>query len=497
MRMMQLDELIAVIKDKVITGKLDLSIKGISYDSRKVKPGFLFVCVSGYKTDGHQFVDSALANGAVAIVAERQLAVPAGVTLIVVPNTRPALALLSAAFFGFPALEMTMIGVTGTNGKTTTTHLIATILENQKYQVGLIGTIKNKIGARELPVTNTTPESLELQGLFKDMVNSGMSYAVMEVSSHALYLDRIVGTEFDIAVFTNITQDHLDFHKTMDEYLAAKSKLFIDLGRDAVKKHPKYAIINVDDPNSHLLIKQTGAKVITYGVKNKADIMAQNINIGPGGVSFEVISAWGNIKLKLKMTGMFTVYNTLAAIAVAFVEGIAGAEIKESLEKVMGVAGRFELVDEGQDFSVVVDYAHTPDSLENVLKTAREFVQGRLITVFGCGGDRDKTKRPIMGEVSAKYSDYSILTSDNPRTEDPLKIMKQVEIGLAARVSQDKYTVLADRREAIKKAISMAAKGDIVMIAGKGHETYQIIGDKVLPFDDREEASQVLRNIRR
>lgn len=495
--MITLSDLIRNLDLTEVRGNIDLPITGIHYDSRKIKPGFVFVCIEGYKTDGHKYVDNALEEGATAIVAQREVAVPQGITLIMARDTRKALAMLAAAFNGNPAGILTMIGVTGTNGKTTTTHLIAEIMAKRGDGVGLIGTIRNKIGDRELPVTNTTPESLELQALLREMVDSGLKYAVMEVSSHALYLDRVWGIEYDMAVFTNITQDHLDFHKNMTEYFATKTKLFADLGNYSAKNHPKYAIINIDDSYSRLLIEKTSNKVITYGVKEQADVMARNIDITPGGVSMEVVSPWGDIKLDLNMTGMFTVYNVLAAVTVALAEGVEKSIIKTALEGVKGVDGRFELVDAGQNFSVIVDYAHTPDSLENVLKTSREFVQGRLITVFGCGGDRDKGKRPLMGAVSAKYSDYSILTSDNPRTEEPLEILKSIEEGIKPLVTKDQYTVIPERREAIKHAIAMAQKGDIVMIAGKGHETYQIIGNQVLPFDDRVEARSVLEQLQR
>lgn len=494
--MKTLSELIGDIEVSDIRGNVATEIRGITYDSRKVEPGFLFVCVEGFKTDGHNFVPAALEKGAAAIVGQRPVEVPEGVPLVLTPDTRKALALMGGVFAGHPSGKLIMIGVTGTNGKTTTTFLIEKILKSNGYKVGLIGTIMNKIGDRVYPVKNTTPESLDLQMLLKEMVDQDVTHTVMEVSSHALELDRVAGVEFDTAVFTNITQDHLDFHLNMENYLSAKTKLFSNLNRYSDKKRIKVGIINVDDASSQSLVQSTSGKVLTYGINNKADVVASNINLQAGGVSFDVSTPDQDFFLELKITGLFNVYNALAAICVGLTENIDPDDIKRALETVKGVPGRLEPVDVGQDFSVLVDYAHTPDGLENIIKAAREFTGGRVITVFGCGGDRDRKKRPIMGEIAGRLSDYSIVTSDNPRTEDPLFIVSEVESGVRKAVDRTRYSVIPDRREAIAHAVKMAEPGDVVLIAGKGHETYQIVGETVLHFDDREVARELLRSVK-
>lgn len=493
--MKSLGELIYGIDTYETRGSLNLKISGISYDSRKVEPGFVFVCVEGFKTDGHNFVAAALANGASAIVAQRPVDVPEGVPLVLVRDSRKALALLGAAFAGQPSRRLTMVGITGTNGKTTTTYLVEQIFKEHGYKVGLIGTIMNKIGDRILPVTNTTPESLDLQLLLKEMADSGVSHVVMEVSSHALELDRVAGVEYDTAVFTNITQDHLDFHKNMENYLEAKKKLFSGLAKFSGKHKQKYGIVNIDDCNAKSIIDATTGKVMTYGIEGPCDIKAANINLRSDGVSFYVSAPQGEIFLSLRLTGLFNVYNALAALAVGIVHEIDLESIKKALESVKGVPGRLEKVDEGQDFTVLVDYAHTPDGLENIIKAARGFARGRVITVFGCGGDRDRTKRPVMGEISARLSDYSVLTSDNPRTENPHFIISQIEEGVRRVVDRSRYSVIADRREAIGYALRMAQPEDVILIAGKGHETYQLINDQVLHFDDREVAGEILKEL--
>lgn len=491
--MKTLGDLVKDIEISEMKGDISTIIRGITYDSRQVEPGIAFVCVEGFKTDGHNYVDSALEKGASVIVAQKHVHVSEGVPLVITPDTRKALALMANAYAGYPSRKLKMIGITGTNGKTTTTYLIEQILKEKGYKTGLIGTIMNKIGDQVFPVKNTTPESLDLQLLLKEMVEQKVTHVVMEVSSHALDLGRVAGVEFDTAVFTNITQDHLDFHETMENYLAAKTKLFSGLSTYSGKKTIKYGIINVDDPGSESIIPLTAGKVITYGIKNKCDVKASNLSLKSNGVSFDVSTPERDISLQLRLTGQFNVYNALAAFAAGLAEGIDIDDIKNALEAVKGVPGRLEPVDEGQEFAVLVDYAHTPDGLENIIRAAREFTGARVITVFGCGGDRDRTKRPIMGEISARLSDYSILTSDNPRTEDPLFILSQIEEGVRRATGQSGYIVIPDRREAIDYAIKMAQPGDVVLIAGKGHETYQIVGENVLHFDDRETASELLR----
>ncbi len=491
--MPRMTDLLKNIHGARVTGDIGVEVDGLTYDSRKVKPNYAFVCVEGYKTDGHKYVQSAIENGATVVVAQKPVQVPPEVTVVNVDDTREALALLGAAFYGYPSDKLNIIGVTGTNGKTTTTHIIEVILNKAGNQVGLIGTIKNKIIDREFPVTNTTPESLDLQALLAQMVDAGVNYVVMEVSSHALELNRVAGVEYDQAIFTNITRDHLDFHGTMEKYLTAKQKIFINLGKNSRKSRNKYGIINIDDLKGQEVLTVSGGKKYTYGIQSKADIRAEDIDLRAEGVRFTVVTPVGSIDLKLKITGMFNVYNCLAAVASAVAEEIPLSQIKEAMEEMEGVPGRFEAVDLGQPFSVLVDYAHTPDGLENVLKAAREFTRGRLLTVFGCGGDRDRTKRPIMGEVGATLSDFCILTSDNPRSEKPEDILTEIETGVKPVTNRENYTVITDRAEAINFAITMAQAGDVVVIAGKGHETYQIVGDAILSFDDREVARQAIR----
>ena len=476
----QLLEKIEVIS---VCGNVEINIKGICYDSRQVKAGDLFVAVKGYQTDGHKYIEQALAAGASAVVIQDEVTVGA-VTVVKVADSRKALALLAAAFYEFPSEKLTMVGVTGTNGKTTTTHLMAAIWRQMGVKPGVIGTIHNVVGDKVLPVTNTTPESLDLQRLLGQMVEAGVSCVAMEVSSHALALNRVAGVNYRVAVFTNLTQDHLDFHGTMDEYLAAKAKLF--------QTNIDYAIINADDGAATKLTQLSKGKIYTYGIEQPADVMAKDIEVTPQGVNYTIQGPWGEHRLTLRLTGRFNVYNSLAAYTAAMALGYAAETVTAALNKVPGVAGRFELVDRGQGFAVVVDYAHTPDGLENILTTARQITSGRLITVFGCGGDRDRTKRPIMGEIAAQYSDLSVVTSDNPRTEVPEAIVQDVVVGVQRVVSPQDYLVIVDRREAIQRAIELAQDGDVVVIAGKGHEDYQIIGKTKYPFDDRVVAAEAL-----
>lgn len=468
-------------------------IKGITQDSRQVGPGFLFVAVKGFRSDGHEYVDQAIQRGAAAVVLERELQLPAGIAWARVADTRRALGPLAARFYGNPSTRMKLLGVTGTNGKTTTTNLIISVLNAAGLKAGLIGTIHNRIGERVLPVTHTTPEATDLQQLLARMAEEGVDACAMEVSSHALELHRVGGCEFDLAVFTNLTQDHLDFHRDMDDYLEAKLKLFTGLALPGAKKGPKYAVINADDSYGERFREAAGGRVCTYGVRGPADVRAEDVTVSARGVNFTVRGKWGSYPLQLKLTGLFNVYNALAAFTATAALGVPGEVIKTALEAVSGVPGRFETVDAGQDFTIIVDYAHTPDGLENILITARQIARGRLITVFGCGGDRDRTKRPLMGGIAARYSDYTVLTSDNPRTEEPLQIIKEIETGLKA-AGKAEYTVEPDRRKAIRLAAGLARRGDVVVIAGKGHEDYQIIGTNRLPFDDRQEALEAIRN---
>jgi UDP-N-acetylmuramoyl-L-alanyl-D-glutamate--2,6-diaminopimelate ligase len=488
----RLRELITSLFIKQVIGNDDVVIQNITADSRHVAPGSLFVALRGYTVDGHDFVRPAVEAGASAVVVERAVE---GLTApqVVVRDTRAAIAVLASVFYRHPSRRMKVIGVTGTNGKTTTTFLIDRILSDAGYKTGLIGTIKTRIGDEEFEMANTTPEAIDLQEIFHRMEAIGTVYPVMEVSSHAVELKRVAGTEFHIAVFTNLTQDHLDYHGTMEAYRNAKSKFFAQLGSGYADdpREGKFAIINRDDPQADFFEAATAAQVVTYGIDRAADVRAKDVKIAADGVSFTVESFAGKETFRLQLTGKFSVYNALAATAAGLVEGVPLAEIKKSLESVRGVQGRFERVQAGQDFAVIVDYSHTPDSLENALKTVREFADGRVICLVGCGGDRDRKKRPLMARIAADYADLVVLTSDNPRTEDPERILDDMEKGLTD-VPTSRYLRITDRAAAIRQAVGMATKGDVILIAGKGHETYQIIGRTKIHFDDREEAVKAI-----
>lgn len=494
---MLLKELSSYLLASQIHGDGNTNCRGISIDSRKIVPGDLFICLPGHTVDGHDYAKQAAEKGAAALVVERwvdEVSLPQ----LKVKDSRLAMAVMGNVFFQKPSERLKVIGVTGTNGKTTTTYLIEKILQDRGESVGLIGTIQRRFAGQTYPMSGTTPESLVLQQYLHEMADGGASYCVMEVSSHALDQGRVKGTRFRTAIFTNLTQDHLDYHKTMEEYRSAKGLFFSRLGNQYPEdpNGRSYAVLNADDPASLYFAKQTAVETITYGVKNEADIRATNISITAKGTSFHVDSFQGSTDMTLRMVGKFNVYNALAAIAAGLLEGIPLAEIKTSLEAVKGVEGRVEAVDEGQSFAVIVDYAHTPDGLENVLKTVNEFAKGRVICVFGCGGDRDRTKRPIMGKIAAKYSQHVIVTSDNPRTENPDSILVDIEHGLLEDgVDKSQYELIVDRHKAIQKAIEMASHDDVVLIAGKGHETYQLIGTEVLDFDDRIVAKEAIRGL--
>ena len=487
-----LQELTVLLPDAAVDGDIAIEITSITHDSREVVPGTLFVCLTGAKVDGHNYIAQARERGAAAVLVEQTVDGAGGLTVITVKDTRSAMQIIAPAFFDYPARKMRLIGVTGTNGKTTTTHILRSILSEAGFKVGLIGTIHTLIGDQVLPMKNTTPDVIDLQALLAKMAAAGMDYAVMEVSSHAIALNRIAGCEFDIGVFTNITRDHLDFHQTFDNYIDAKAGLFRSLGISDSSKINKMAIINIDDAAGAVMQMNSSCGVITYGLGANALLRATNIHVHADGVSFTIEGSFGTMPLKLKITGIFNVYNVLAAIGAALAEQVDWTVIKSALEEFESVPGRFELVRTNLPFSIIVDYAHTPDGLENILKTAREFALGRIIVVFGCGGDRDRTKRPIMGQLAVDYADIAIATSDNPRTEDPAAILQEVEAGMARGITDGKrYEVIGDRRSAIKRALQLAEKQDIVIIAGKGHETYQILGNETIHFDDREVARQL------
>ncbi|WP_408955840.1 UDP-N-acetylmuramoyl-L-alanyl-D-glutamate--2,6-diaminopimelate ligase [Natroniella sp. ANB-PHB2] len=490
--MVKLQELVEVLKIETLKGNLMFDILGISYDSRRVEFGYLFVAISGFKQDGHDFIEEAIANGAKAIVVEKEIDIDwpqQNVAIIKVDDTRKALAYLSAKFYGYPSKELTVIGVTGTNGKTTTTYLIEETLRNLGFNTGLIGTIKNKISSQEKESKRTTPEALDLQRMLAEMVKEDVTHVVMEVSSHALELDRVLEIDFDRQIFTNLSQDHLDFHQNFDQYLAAKLKLF--------KFSENPSIINFDDPRSEQVVMGVRGEVVGYGIDDKkAEIRAKKIQINQKGVSYLLQVDEEKLTINLNLTGRFNVYNSLAAIGTVYSLGVELEDIKKGIEATKGVPGRFQLIDEGQDFGVIVDYAHAPAGMKNVLKTADEITEGRKIIIFGCGGDRDRKKRPIMGRIGVELADFAIVTSDNPRSEEPLEIIEEIEVGIKeeGNVEGEDYIIIEDRATAIKRGIELAQKDDLVIIVGKGHETYQEIKGKILEFDDRKVAREILQN---
>ncbi|MCL6585888.1 MAG: UDP-N-acetylmuramoyl-L-alanyl-D-glutamate--2,6-diaminopimelate ligase [Anoxybacillus sp.] len=484
---MKLQTLLSYLHDFTIYNGENPTITSMEMDSRKVTKGALFICIKGFTVDGHAFASQAVANGAVAIIAERPIDV--NVPVILVRDSKRAMAVLADAFYGQPTHKLHLIGVTGTNGKTTTTHLIEQIFRKAGKKTGLIGTLYTKIGDETYDVQNTTPESLVLQKTFKQMVEAGVEAAMMEVSSHALHMGRVHGCDYDVAVFTNLTQDHLDYHQTMEEYRLAKGLLFAQLGNRFDHTRPKFAVLNNDDSTSEQYKRMTAATVITYGIETKSDIMAKAIDITPSGMVFTIVTPTEETQIQTKLIGRFNVYNILAATAACLASGVSLSTIVEAIGEIQGVPGRFETVDEGQHFTVIVDYAHTPDSLENVLKTIRQFAKHNVYVVVGCGGDRDRTKRPLMAQIAVQHADVAIFTSDNPRSEQPEAILQDMEDG----VRGESYVSIVDRKEAIRYAIQQAQAGDVILIAGKGHETYQIIGEQVLHFDDRLVAREAIK----
>ncbi len=481
----KLSELALLIPDAKIIGE-DVLISGIEHDSRKVTTRNLFVCMEGVHVDGHNFIGQAKNLGAVAVLTTRKnFMPPENISALIVPNMLDALAVIVPYFYDYPARKMHVIGITGTNGKTTTTYLLREIFTCAGFKVGLIGTIQNFIGEEKFPVRNTTPNVIDLQKFLVEMVAKNVDVVVMEVSSHALAENRVAGVEFDTAIFTNLTQDHLDFHGTMENYLRAKSKLFDMVSRRG-RKQNKTAVINVDDEASAEILKHCLCKTITYGLKSSADLHATELDIRSDGMNFSLFPF--PISLSLHLTGIFNVYNVLAASGAALTENISPEVIKRALENFRSVPGRFERIFSAAPFEVIVDYAHTPDGVKNVLETAAQIATGKIITVIGCGGDRDHKKRPIMGRIAAEFSDVVIATSDNPRTEDPEKILNDLESG----IGQKNHERITDRRAAIFRAIELAEAGDIVLILGKGHENYQILNTGKIHFDDREIAQEAI-----
>jgi len=467
----------------------NLRIAGMACDSRKVAPGCLFFALHGAKEDGNTFVRDAIAAGVLAIASESAAPVnlPANVVWVRVHESRKSMAIAAANFFGHPANALQLIAVTGTNGKTTTTSIIDSVLRASGAKTGLFGTIAYHTPLGQYPAPNTTPESLDLQGFLAEIRDSGGKYAVMEASSHALMMDRLWGCHFQSAVFTNLTREHMDFHKNFEDYFAAKRRLFEGTGAGA----PDNAILNADDPYSKRLAG-LAKSAITYGIENPADIAAKKFQLAFSGLTFTAHTPKGKLQIASQLVGRINVYNILAAIGAAQAAGLSNELIESGIRKLGSVPGRFQLVDMGQPFLVIVDFAHTDDALENLIKTARELnPKGRIVTLFGCGGGKDRTKRPVMGEASGRLSDLTILTNDNPRQEDPLKIISDIVVGL--QKSNGKYLIEPDREKAIGLALDEARAGDIVLLGGKGHEDYQVLADRTLSWDDRKIAEQELR----
>lgn len=478
MKLKHIVENIEIIKQ---TADPDMEISGISYDSRETRPGDLFVAIKGFESDGHEYIGRAVAAGAAAVLCEVP---PEGVPYIQTGNSRLALAYASREFFGNPASEMTLIGLTGTNGKTTSSYIIKHLLESKlDAKVGLIGTNGNMIGDENIPSERTTPESFELHKLFRQMADSGCTHVVSEVSSHSLTLERVAGIHFDVAVYTNLTQDHLDFHGSMEEYAAAKRRLF---------SQSTVGCFNVDDSWSDFMMKDVSCEIKTFSTeKNDADLVAKDIRLSASNVRFAAVTEAGLALAKLAIPGMFSVHNALGVISVGLALGISLSDCTDALSSAKGVKGRVEVVPTDGDYSVIIDYAHTPDALENVLQTLKPVTRGRLIALFGCGGDRDRGKRPIMGAIAAANADLSIVTSDNPRTEEPQAIIDDILEGMKGK--RGASVVICDRVEAIGWAIDNAGPGDVILLAGKGHEDYQVVGHEKHHMDEREIVQQFLK----
>lgn len=489
---MTLTDLLKPLQIVKMEGLAAGEVGGLTYSSERTVPGDLFFALDGRFHQGWRYAGEAVKKGAIGAVVPLECPIK-GIPLVRVTDVRLAMALAADRFYGHPSNSFRLVGVTGTNGKTTTAHMIDSLFRERGKVTGLLGTVGCHIDGRNYPVRATTPEAVELQEKMALMADAGATHVTMEVSSHALEQNRVAGCSFGIAVLTNITGEHLDFHRTFEAYLAAKTKLFARLGwPHGDRRGPYVAVLNADDPHCDYVKKWTAGQVITYGIAGKADVRAVNIQKEEGGLSFTVDSFRGNRVIRIPLKGRFNVYNALAAICVGLVENLTLEEIGGSLSRFCGVAGRFEAVEAGQDYMVVVDYAHTPDGLENVIRAAREMTGNRVITVFGCGGERDRSKRPLMGEAAGRHSDLAILTDDNPRGEDPAGIIADVRPGLERFRPAEGYRVIPDRRKAIAAAIGAAARGDLVLIAGKGHEEEQVYGNRVLPFSDRRVAGELI-----
>lgn len=484
---MRLRELLATLHGWRLYGPDSVEVSGIAYDARRVRPGDLFCAVVGRRFDGHDFASEACARGAAALLVERQL--PVAVPQVVVSSVREAMGPLASAFWGHPSHQLEVVGITGTNGKGTVALLVRAVLEEAGTPCGVVGTLGAWLGSRWEPLERTTPEAPDLHALLARMVQAGLRAAAVEVASHALAQERVGGVRFRVAAFTNLTQDHLDYHGTLEAYRDAKARLFQRVDPDGL------SVVNRDDPHGAYMASRSRAPVLTYGLASRADVRATRVHVDRDGSTFEAVTPAGRVEVRLRLLGRFNVYNALCALAVAVHRGVPLEQAVRALQSVQQIPGRFERIECGQPFSVVVDYAHTPDGLAHVLATAREITPGRLIVVFGCGGDRDRAKRPQMGRVASRMADYVVVTSDNPRSEDPMSIVQDILAGMRDPPSPAGYAVEPDRRQAIRMALRLAAPGDAVLICGKGHEAAQVFADRAVPFDDREEARRVLREL--
>jgi UDP-N-acetylmuramoyl-L-alanyl-D-glutamate--2,6-diaminopimelate ligase len=506
---MVLSKLLSSINEPLlVSGDTGTEITGLCYDSRMVKKGGLFFALKGVAADGHRFIEAAVKSGAGAVVLEDTAYAPSSIPYIQVRDARLAMSEMASAFFDNPTDSVPLIGITGTNGKTTTTYLLESIMRKAGIPVAVLGTIQYRFADKAIPAPHTTPESVELQKVLRELLDLGARGIVMEVSSHALEQRRVDGCRFDVGVFTNLTRDHLDYHGDMDSYLESKKRFFTDLLiADRIKPF-RHAVVNIDDPYGQIIADEAKCQVLTYGISAGAMITARNVRFSTSGIDGVLVTPMGETDLCSKLLGRFNLYNILAAASVAVSMNLSLESVRDGISGHDQVAGRLERIDNDRGLTVLVDYAHTGDALENVLKTLREIASERIITVFGCGGDRDKGKRPIMGEIAGRYSDMTIVTSDNPRSENPPDIIREILAGIAplgikeyseeelsGTLEEKGFITVESRKDAIRLAIRMARPGDIVLIAGKGHEDYQIIGTERLHFDDREEAANALREI--
>lgn len=488
MQDLELKNLIEGYETEILKGTTNICITGIEHDSRKIGKGNMFVAIEGFTVDGHNYINEAIDKGAICIVVQKEIEIDQDVTVVKVDDTQLALARFSSIFYGEPSKKLNLIGVTGTNGKTSITYLIKSVFEASNKKTGIIGTMGTVIDNKILDNANTTPESNLTQRYLKEMVDKDMQYCVMEVSSHSLDLKRVEYMDFKVGIFTNLTEDHLDYHKDMENYYKSKLRLF--------NMTSGCNIINVDDKYGRRIPKdlENNVPIITYGIEKRADIYATDVVCHPKGVDFILNCPKGFIPINMHLLGKFNVYNALAAAACAIYYDMDLSSIKKGIESVNGIKGRFELVPIEEDYSVIIDFAHTPDGLEKVLTTIKQFAEGRIVVVFGAGGNRDRAKRPIMGETVAKYADLAIVTSDNPRYEDPDKIIEDIIVGIE-RVN-GKYVPITDRKEAIKYALLNARPKDTILLAGKGHETYTIIKDEIIPFDEKQIVLDILKDIK-